>query len=104
MVLIVRGLIVRHARIVVFMTKNIRKEFGKAVRRLRIQRNISQEQLAHDCGLDRSYIGGVERGERNPSLLVLGKMASGLNITLSELFAECAVPAARRSRRPTGAS
>jgi transcriptional regulator with XRE-family HTH domain len=94
MVLIVRGLIVRFARIILFMsranTTDIQTNFGRAVRRLRSRRNISQEQLAHDSGLDRSYIGGVERAERNPSLIAIEKIARGLDVSLAELFAECA--------------
>ena len=94
MVLIVRGLIVRYTRIVVSMirvnTTDIQANFGRAVRRLRSRRNISQEQLAHDSGLDRSYIGGVERAERNPSLVAIEKIARGLDVSLAELFAECA--------------
>jgi ribosome-binding protein aMBF1 (putative translation factor) len=101
-VLIVRGLIVRFARIVSSMnyenSKNIQTNFGRAVRRIRTIRGISQEQLAHASGLDRSYIGGVERGERNPSLTAIEKIAFGLNVSLSELFAECA-NANRKSRR-----
>ncbi len=94
MVPIVRGLIVRFARILGSMsrgnTTDIQATFGRAVRRLRSRRNISQEQLAHDSGLDRSYIGGVERAERNPSLIAIEKIAHGLDVTLAELFAECA--------------
>lgn len=71
-------------------TKDIQSSFGQAVRRLRSRRNISQEQLAHDSGLDRSYIGGVERAERNPSLVAIEKIARGLDVSLAELFVECA--------------
>jgi transcriptional regulator with XRE-family HTH domain len=47
---------------------------------------ISQEELADSCGLDRTYIGGVERGERNVSLLNIHKIALALRLSLSELF------------------
>ena len=47
---------------------------------------LTQEELAHQSGLDRSYIGGVERGERNPTLTVIEKIAKGLGISLAELF------------------
>ena len=60
--------------------------FGQAVRELRVARGLTQEELADDAGLDRSYIGGVERGERNPSLSVIEKIAEGLDVTLAELF------------------
>lgn len=62
--------------------------FGKQVRKLRQQKELSQEGLALLCELDRSYIGGVERGERNVSLINLYKIAKALDISLSELFKE----------------
>lgn len=61
--------------------------FGDAVRRARAAANLTQEDLADKAGLDRSYVGGVERGERNPTLEVITKIAKGLGISLSELFA-----------------
>jgi transcriptional regulator with XRE-family HTH domain len=72
------------------MSPRIQIRFGQAIRRVRNARGISQEQFAHDSGLDRSYVGGIERGERNPSLLAIEKIALGLKISLAELFAECA--------------
>lgn len=60
--------------------------FGQAVRELRMAGGLTQEELADRAGLDRSYIGGVERGERNPSLSVVEKIAEGLGVTLAELF------------------
>jgi transcriptional regulator with XRE-family HTH domain len=51
-----------------------------------MRRGLSQEQLAGICGLDRSYIGGVERGERNPSLMIVERIALGLGMSLAELF------------------
>ncbi len=61
-------------------------KFGEAVRKARAAAGLTQEELADQCGLDRSYIGGVERGERNPTLSVIEKIAKGLGITLAELF------------------
>jgi transcriptional regulator with XRE-family HTH domain len=46
----------------------------------------SQEEFAEYCGLDRTYIGGIERGERNISLVNIEKLARALHISLSELF------------------
>lgn len=61
-------------------------DFGCKVRALRKARGLSQEDLAYLSQLDRSYIGGVERGDRNISLVNISKIASALNITISELF------------------
>lgn len=60
--------------------------FGDAVRKARTTVGITQEELADKSGLDRSYIGGVERGERNPTLTVIEKIAGGLGISLADLF------------------
>jgi len=60
--------------------------FGDAVRRARAAAGLTQEELAERAGLDRSYIGGVERGDRNPTLIVIEKIAEGLGIDLAELF------------------
>jgi transcriptional regulator with XRE-family HTH domain len=57
------------------------------VRELRAQQGLSQEQLAQRCGLHRTYIGGIERGERNPSLDNIGKIAAALSVKLTDLFA-----------------
>lgn len=60
--------------------------FGNAVRVARTTAGLTQEELAERAGLDRSYIGGVERGDRNPTLIVIEKIAGGLGITLAALF------------------
>ena len=64
----------------------IQKHFGERVRNLRKQKGLSQEALALTCNLDRTYIGGVERGERNISLLNIHKIATALSIPVKELF------------------
>jgi len=64
----------------------IQKQFGERVRELRKQRGFSQESLALACGLDRTYIGGVERGERNISLINIHKIAAALHVDAKELF------------------
>lgn len=61
-------------------------KFGRAVREVRMAAGLTQEELADRAGLDRSYMGGVERGERNPTLSVIEKIAEGLGVTLAELF------------------
>ncbi len=68
---------------------NISKNFGNNVRKLRLEKGISQEQLAALTNLHRTYIGGIERGERNPSLLNISKIAKALNIPVTALFEGC---------------
>ncbi len=60
---------------------------GKNVRALRIARGMTQEQLAFAAELDLTYIGGIERGRRNPSLLVMARIADALSATLADLIA-----------------
>ena len=60
--------------------------FGARLRQVRQERGLSQEALALSCGLDRTYIGGVERGERNISLVNIYKIARALGISVRELF------------------
>ena len=56
------------------------------LRRIRVRQGISQERLAYDAGVDRSYTGGLERGEENPTVDVLDRLAETLAVPLSELF------------------
>lgn len=60
--------------------KKVLEEFGSRVRTQRVSKNLSQEALAHKCQLDRTYISGIERGMRNPSLTGILKIARGLGI------------------------
>lgn len=62
--------------------------FGNRIRQLRLSRGFSQEELADSAGLDRTYIGGIERGERNPSLINILKLARALNTKPENLFEE----------------
>ena len=66
--------------------------FGAAVRRLREQRGLSQERLALDAGMERTYMGGIERGERNPSLINVFKIADALGVPASALHFEAEGP------------
>lgn len=61
--------------------------FGGAIRELRTRDSVSQESLALKCGLDRTYISGIERGTRNPSLTNILRIASALDVSTVELFA-----------------
>lgn len=63
----------------------ILKRFGRRVRELRLSRGYSQEKFAAHCGLDRSYIGGIERGERNVALRNIDVIAGALGVKISEL-------------------
>lgn len=61
-------------------------KFGRNVREIRTTRNWSQEHLAERAALDRTYIGGIERGERNPSLLNILRIAKALEVDPCHLF------------------
>ncbi|MES5485152.1 helix-turn-helix transcriptional regulator [Bradyrhizobium sp. INPA03-11B] len=56
------------------------------VRRIRVDRDIPQDQLAYDAGIDRSYMGGLERQQANPTIDLLDRIAEALGVDLSELF------------------
>ena len=64
----------------------IQKQFGDRVRELRKLKQLSQETLALACDLDRTYIGGGERGERNISLVNIYKIAEALGVGAKDLF------------------
>ncbi|NDK99914.1 cell morphology transcriptional regulator XreR1 [Photorhabdus bodei] len=60
--------------------------FGQRVRYFRQSSGMSQEAFADKCGIDRTYISGIERGVRNPTLEIINIIASGLQIELTDLF------------------
>jgi len=64
------------------------QQLGFRIREVRTEKHLTQAQLAEQCGLHRTFIGSVERGERNLSLLNLRQIARTLRISLSELFRE----------------
>lgn len=70
------------------MQKDLLLAFGQTVRRIRLSMDISQEKFADMCDLHRTYISDIELGKRNVSLENIGKMASALDINISELFQE----------------
>jgi transcriptional regulator with XRE-family HTH domain len=63
------------------------KAIGQAIREIRLEREMSQEQLAFECGFDRTYISLMERGIRSPTVRSLVKLASVLNVRPSEVLA-----------------
>ncbi len=66
----------------------ILKKFGQNVRRKREASAISQEGLAEIAELDRTYVGGIERGERNPTLVSAARIAKALRVRVADLCAE----------------
>lgn len=64
-----------------------RRAFGQAVRQVRERHDLSQEKLSFESGLDRTYISGVERGVRNPTLEVIQRLAVSLGTKSSKLLA-----------------
>lgn len=61
-------------------------KLGKRIRSLREERGFSQEAFAVECELDRSYMGGIERGTRNITVQTLVQIAKGLGVEIGELF------------------
>jgi transcriptional regulator with XRE-family HTH domain len=70
------------------LAEDIRKLFGQNLRKIRVAQKISQEELAFRCGLHRTYVSSVERGERNISLENIQKLAEGLEVSMKDLIPE----------------
>lgn len=68
--------------------KKILLRFGEKVRELRKEKNLSQEELSFKADLHRTYIGMIERAEKNITLLNISKIASALEVTVSELLSD----------------
>ncbi len=64
----------------------LHEQFGKRIQQLRAEREMTQEDLAFKVGVDRSYMGFVERGVRNPTLDKIGKIAQALKVSFDEFF------------------
>ena len=67
---------------------DVRKRVGRNLQRFRKGSGLSQEELAFECGLHRTYVSGVERGVRNPTVMVLDRIARALRIPASRLLEE----------------
>lgn len=61
---------------------------GENVRRWRLERGLTQEQLAFEAQIDLTYLGGIERGRRNPSLMVMARIAQSLQVQPADLVAQ----------------
>jgi transcriptional regulator with XRE-family HTH domain len=61
---------------------------GGAIRRIRLEKKLSQEKLAHLAGIDRTYVGQVERGDNNVAILTLSRLAAALDLSIAELAQE----------------
>jgi transcriptional regulator with XRE-family HTH domain len=73
-------------KLAVITESEILQKFGERVRQLRKQKDISQEELAHRADLHRTYIGMIERAEKNITLLNIEKIANALEVKIPELF------------------
>lgn len=65
---------------------NLQRKFGIVLKELRLEKGLSQESLANQSDIDRTYISDIEKGERNISLKIIERLAQTLQISLSELF------------------
>ena len=63
------------------MNDKLQTAFSEALKSIRIKKQMSQEDLAHACGLYRTYISGIERKTRNPTIKTIGKIIPSLNVT-----------------------
>ncbi len=65
---------------------DVRRRLGLNLRKLREEQGFSQESFADHCGLHRTYISGIERGVRNPTVVILDKIAKGLKVPAGQLL------------------
>lgn len=65
---------------------DIRQQVGRNLKRIRKEKGWSQEELAFESGLHRTYISGIERGARNPTVLILAKISETLGVAASDLL------------------
>jgi transcriptional regulator with XRE-family HTH domain len=62
------------------------KQLGARIKQLRKRMRLTQEELAEKCGIHYKFLGGIERGDQNPTIMVLAGIAAGLNVRLADLF------------------
>lgn len=83
-----------------------RQKLAMNLSRLRVERGLSQERLAADSGVDRVYVGGIERRTENPTIDILDKLAAALEVEVGELLAAVVgdepPPRLRAGRKPRG--
>ncbi|MDO6745563.1 helix-turn-helix transcriptional regulator [Tenacibaculum soleae] len=65
---------------------NLQRKFGLVLKELRLEKGLSQESLANQSDIDRTYISDIEKGERNISLKIIERLSETLQISLSKLF------------------
>lgn len=66
---------------------DVRARLARNLRHFRHERGLSQEELAEEAGIHRTYVSDVERGARNPTIMVVEKLANALNVSSSDLLA-----------------
>lgn len=80
---------------------NTVKKIGESIRLLRLKKGLSQEQLALHSGVNTSYLGQVERGENNPTVHTLEKIAAGLEVPLGSLIGDCELTESAEKNKKT---
>jgi transcriptional regulator with XRE-family HTH domain len=71
---------------------DVERQVAQNIRRIRLEKRISQEALAHEAEITRSHMGAIERGERSPTVRMLIKIAGALDTTAIELFSDGTFP------------
>ena len=74
--------------LLISIAMDVRQRLGKNLRRLRQAKGLGQEKFALEHGIDRIYVSGIERGTRNPTIVIVQRLADALEVPISELFAE----------------
>jgi transcriptional regulator with XRE-family HTH domain len=79
--------------------ESVKRRFGRRIREPREEKGWSQEAFAEECGLHRTYIGGIERGERNVGLVNVERIAVALRVSIADLFEQKGADATRSPDR-----